>query len=781
MRKRLILRITGIVQGVGFRPFLYNLARARGLDGFVLNDDRGVLLEIEGEPRALEGIEEAIRSEAPPLSRIASIQVTKVPAAGHREFLIRESPKARRRRVAVSPDAATCPACLAEILDETDRRYRYPFTNCTHCGPRLTIVQDVPYDRSRTTMSGFVLCDACRREYGDPGDRRFHAQPNACPACGPKLSLEDATGIRLPVREPLSEARRLLAIGHIVAVKGIGGIHLACDASNEVAVHALRQRKYREEKPFALMASELREIERHCFVGREESELLRSTERPIVLLARRPECVLPDGIAPRQGYLGFMLPYTPLHHLLFRPAPGEGACPAVLVMTSGNRSDEPIAFRDEEGRQRLQDIADYFLLHDRPIHLRCDDSVARVFRGQVQIVRRARGFVPRVVPLFPALPESVLAVGGMLKNVFALGREGEALLSHHIGDLENLETFRSLEEGVVHFCRLFDHDPQVVVHDLHPDYLSTRFALAYPARRRIGAQHHEAHIAAVLSEHGSKGPAIGVAFDGTGYGQDGTLWGGEFFIVREGSFERAGSLDPIPLPGGEAAVREPWRVAYALLTRIEPGADPFLRLMGPAGQIPRHSADLVGRMLDHRLNCPWTTGAGRYFDAAGAILLRRTRNLYEGQVPMELETLASQAAGPETGGPWPVSFLDPPKVASEGPAWPSRFRVRLDDAFRALLDEMSSGTRDSILALRFHRTVADAVVRGAKRLAEEEGTRLVALGGGVFQNQLLLGMVVDGLAESGLEPLLPRDVPANDGGISYGQLALAAWELSRHE
>jgi hydrogenase maturation protein HypF len=780
MRRRLILRITGIVQGVGFRPFLYNLVRSRGLDGFVLNDDQGVLLEIEGEPRALDGIEDAIRAEAPPLSRIAAIRTTQLPAAGHKGFVIRESPQARKRRVPVSPDAATCDACTREIFDERDRRYRYPFTNCTHCGPRLTIVQDVPYDRSRTTMSGFILCEACRREYEDPANRRFHAQPNACPECGPRLSLEDATGIKLPVRDPLSEARRLLGNGHILAIKGIGGFHLSCDAENEVAVHTLRERKVREEKPFALMAADPEEIGRHCYLEPEEAALLTSAERPIVLLRRRPECVLPEGIAPRQNYLGFMLPYAPLHHLLFRPAPGEGSCPGVLVMTSGNRSDEPIVYQEAEGRERLQDIADYFLLHDRPIHLRCDDSVARLFRGRPQILRRARGYVPRVVPLFPALPEPVLAVGGMLKNTFALGREGEALQSHHIGDLENLETYRSLREGIVHFCRLFDHDPQVVVHDLHPDYLSTRYALEFPARARIGIQHHEAHIAAVLSENQHEGPAVGVAFDGTGYGHDGTLWGGEFFVFRDGGFERAGSLDPILLPGGEAAIREPWRVAYALLARVEPESDPYLRLGGPTGQVPRQAADLVGRMIERRLNCPWTSGAGRYFDAVGALLLRRSRNLFEGQVPMELEMLAGRAGETAIGPPWPVRFFDTAGRPRSGlPAWPIRFRVSLDDAVRALLDEMRSGVAEAKLARRFHLTMADAVVRGAERLAREEGTRTVALGGGVFQNQLLLGMVVDGLVEQGLEPILPRDVPANDGGISYGQLAAAAWELRR--
>jgi len=781
MRRREILRIKGIVQGVGFRPFLYRLASERGLDGFVLNDDRGVLLEVEGEAKALAGLDEAIRAEAPPLARIDSIQTTRLPPAGHRGFEIRKSPGARKRRVPVSPDAATCPACLADILDEKDRRHRYAFTNCTHCGPRLTIVVDVPYDRARTTMAGFTLCESCQAEYEDPADRRFHAQPNACPACGPRLRFEDSTGIRLPVLNPLAEARRLLAQGSIVGIKGLGGFHLACDAQNELAVGTLRQRKVREEKPFACMALDVAEIERHCQITPEERELLLSVERPVVLLKRRAECSLPDGIAPRQNYLGFMLPYTPFHHLLFRPAPGEGPCPAVLVMTSGNRSEEPIAFRDEEARERLQDIADYFLMHDRPIHLRCDDSVVRLFQGRLQILRRARGYVPRALPLFPAAPEPLLAVGAMLKNTFALGRDGEAILSHHVGDLENLETYRSLSEGIVHFCRLFDHEPDVVVHDLHPDYLSTRHALEMPARLRIAVQHHEAHIAAVLSEHGTEGPAIGVAFDGTGYGYDRTLWGGEFFVVKGGAFERAGSLEPILLPGGETAIREPWRIAYAVLAALEPAADPLARMPWVAAQIPERESGLVGRMLERRFNCPWTSGAGRYFDAVGAMLLRRMRNHYEGQTPMELEMLAERATGAGADEPWPIEFLDAPPddgtVPAGQAAWPRRFRIGMREAMRALLNDLRGGEDEALLARRFHRTMAEGIVRGAVRLAAGEAVTRVALGGGVFQNQLLLGMVVRGLTEQGLEPLLPKNVPANDGGISYGQLAIAAARL----
>jgi hydrogenase maturation protein HypF len=780
MKRREIIRIRGIVQGVGFRPFLFRVAKERELCGFVLNDDQGVLLEVEGAGHNLEGLVDQIREEAPPLSRINDIKVTRVAAAGHKSFEIRESPRARKRRVPISPDAATCPACLEDILDVANRRYRYPFTNCTHCGPRLTIVMDVPYDRSRTTMAGFNLCGNCRIEYEDPKDRRFHAQPNACPTCGPQLWLMDAIGIRLPVQDPLAETRRLLIQGAVLAMKGLGGFHLACDARNELAVRTLRERKVREEKPFALMARDLDEIESCCEVDPAERRLLASVERPIVILRRRADCALPDGIAPRQNYLGFMLPYTPLHHLLFHPAGGEEECPGVLVMTSGNRSDEPIAYRDEDARERMQEICDYFLMHDRPIHLRCDDSITRVFRGKDVVVRRARGYVPRTLPLHPAAIEPLLAVGALLKNTFALARGEEAIIGPHIGDLENLETYRSLGEGIIHFCRLFDHEPKIIVHDLHPDYLSTRLAMETPAVRRIGIQHHEAHIAAVLSEHGEAGPVIGVAFDGTGYGHDGTLWGGEFFVVRGGGFERAASLMPILLPGGEAAIREPWRIAYGFLSWLEPGSDPLVRIPWVASIVPARVTDLVSRMLERRFNSPWTTGAGRYFDAVGAILLRRGRNAFEGQVPMDLEMLAGRAPSDGLSDvPWKVVIRDRPgdQGTSGEPEWPTRFRVDLSDAIRSMLEDLRHHFDEALLARRFHRTIAEGIAVAVARLASEEGVRRVALGGGVFQNQLLLEMVVDRLIAYGLEPLIPSMVPANDGGISYGQLAAAAWRL----
>lgn len=778
MRKRWILRITGIVQGVGFRPFLYRIAVDRGLDGFVLNDDQGVLLEVEGTDRALRGLEQQIRDEAPPLARVDSIRVSRQPPAGHEGFEIRKSPSALLRRTRVSPDAATCPDCLREIGDPGDRRHRYPFTNCTHCGPRLTIIRDVPYDRARTTMEPFVMCADCRREYEDPRDRRFHAQPNACPACGPKVWLEDGTGIRLPAKDPIGECRRILAAGGIVAVKGLGGFHLACDARNEFAVHQLRARKLREEKPFALMARDLDQIERCCHLDEGERRLLESVERPIVLLRKTEDTDLPEAIAPRQEYLGFLLPYTPLHHLLLWGEPDEGDGPSVLVMTSGNLSDEPIAYQDADARQRLRAIADYFLLHDREIHLRCDDSVARLFRGTSQVLRRSRGYVPRAIPLHPPSDLPILAVGGMLKNTFALGRADQAYLSHHIGDLENFETLRSLEEGIVHFCRLLDHEPEVVAYDMHPDYPSTRLALDGPTPRKIPVQHHEAHVAAVLSEHAFEGTAIGVAFDGTGYGRDGTLWGGEFFVARAGTFERAGSLEPLPLPGGEAAIREPWRVALSIVHRAGKGADSEPLMAQVLRPVARQHVDLVERMLERGINCPWSTGAGRWFDGVASLLLGRVQNLYEGQAPAELEMLAM--ATQEDVPPYPVRLIDTPRGAagrSGGPEWPTRFRVSLDEAVAPLLARRGRPGEESHLAKRFHRTMAEAIVLGAARLAEEEGARTVALGGGVFQNRLLLGMVVDSLDAQGLTALLPVDVPANDGGIAYGQLAVASWAL----
>lgn len=787
MRLRHLIRITGIVQGVGFRPFVYRLAREHGLGGFVLNDGEGVFLEAEGEPEHLLTFGRELREKAPVASRIDAITVTAVPPAGYGEFEIRASRESPERATRISPDLAVCSSCLKEVFTPNDRRYRYPFTNCTLCGPRFTIIRDVPYDRAATTMSGFVMCPECRGEYETPADRRFHAQPNACPRCGPALVLRNASGTQLPVRDPLAEAQRLLRQGAIVAVKGIGGYHLACDATNELAVRTLRNRKVREEKPFALMAANLAVVRAHVRVSRQEAELLSGPEAPIVLLRRRRNCRLSDSIAPGQVHLGFLLPYAPLHHLLFAGAGGSaasrtrgrrsatgdvppaepdvGAAASLLVMTSGNRSDEPIAFRDEEALERLADIADYFLGHNRPIHLRADDSVARIARSRFQILRRSRGYVPRALRLPWPVPGHVLAAGPLLKNTFALAKGFDCYVGPHVGDLENLETFRSFEEGVRHFERLFDIHPTVVAHDLHPDYLSTRYALSLDLEEFVACQHHEAHIASVIGEHSLEGPVVGVALDGTGYGHDGTIWGGEFFTVADHMFTRAAHFVPMPMPGGDQAVQEPWRSAVAYLRHALGEAGAVLRARLLPG-VPRESLALVERMLERRLNAPLSSGAGRAFDAAACLILGRIRAAYEGQAPMELEQLSLTV--PQGGRlealPYRIHRTSVPWTIDFGPA------------FAELADLLIRGRalrRD--LAWRFHRTIADAVVETAAGLCERHAIRDVCLSGGVFQNVLLLGLVEDGLKARGLRSYRNRDLPPNDGGVSFGQIILASW------
>ncbi len=778
MRLRHLIRITGIVQGVGFRPFVYRLAREYGLGGFVLNDGEGVFLEAEGDADALRSFGHGLREQAPPASRIDQILVTPVPAAGYIDFEIRASRESAERATRISPDLAVCPDCMREVLDPEDRRYLYAFTNCTRCGPRFTIIRDVPYDRPRTTMAAFPMCSDCRAEYEDPMDRRFHAQPVACPRCGPALTLRTAHGAPLRVRDPIGEVRSLLRQGSIVAIKGIGGIHLACDATNELAVRTLRNRKVREEKPFALIAADLEVIRAHARVSRAEAALLSSMEAPVVLLRRRRDSMLPESIAPGQVHLGFFLPYTPLHHLLFLPDPAEAAAsgaaasgpsakPSVLVMTSGNRSDEPIAFRDEEALERLADIADYFLLHDRPIHLRCDDSVARIARGRVQVLRRARGYVPRATRLPWALPGHALATGPLLKNTFALAKGFDCYVGPHIGDLENLETFRSFEEGIRHFERLFDIHPTVVAYDLHPDYLSTRYALSLDVEEFIPCQHHEAHVAAVIGENALEGPVLGVALDGTGYGHDGTIWGGEFFVVRDRTFTRAAHLAPVAMPGGDQAATEPWRAAVAYL-KPALGEDGALLRGRLLPGVPRESLALVERMLERRLNAPLSSGAGRAFDAAASLILGRLRSGYEGQAPMELEQLALTV--PRTGAAGSLPF----RIERGGEDEP--WQVDLGPAFAELADLLLRGRglrRD--LAFRFHRTVADAVCTVVGDLAQREAISDVCLSGGVFQNQLLLSLVEEGLRDRSLRSYRNRDLPPNDAGISFGQIVIASW------
>jgi hydrogenase maturation protein HypF len=745
---RTAIRVEGIVQGVGFRPFVYTLATGLGLTGFVGNDVDGVFAEVEGPEAAVTEFLRQLEHDPPPLARIERITASAVTPTGETSFAIAASGPPGPRRTLVSADTATCADCLRELADPADRRFGYPFINCTNCGPRFTIVRDVPYDRPFTTMAPFTMCPACAAEYHDPADRRFHAQPVCCPACGPRLTLRTPAGDPLP-GDPLQRAADLLNAGQILAVKGLGGYHLAADAGCDQAVATLRARKHREDKPFAVLAADLAAAGRLGEVDRAAAALLTSPGRPIVLLPRRPGADVAAAAAPGNRYLGVMLPYTPLHHLLVR------ALGRPMVLTSGNVSDEPIAYRDEEALSALAPIADAFLAHDRAIHIRTDDSVARTFRGRPVLIRRSRGHVPEPVTVRAGFPRPVLACGAELKNTFCLAQGQHAFLSHHIGDLENAETLRSFTEGIEHFRRLFDIDPQVVAHDLHPEYLSTKYALDLDGVVLQGVQHHHAHIASCLADNGVDsaiiGPVIGVAFDGTGYGPDGTIWGGEFLVAGLAGFERGGHLAPVPMPGGAAAIRQPWRMAAAYL-----GA--------PAGlDVARRNAarwPAVVAMAAKGVNAPLTSSAGRLFDAAAAILGVRDTINYEGQAAIEFEQLADPA---ETRA-YPAAVR-----AGEGP-----FQACGADLLNALIEDLTAGVRAPVIAARFHHGVAALIEAGCVYLRDRHGLATVALSGGVFQNMLLLHATVARLEARGFTVLTHSRVPCNDGGISLGQAVIAA-------
>jgi hydrogenase maturation protein HypF len=709
---RVRARISGTVQGVGFRPYVFTLASELDLSGFVLNDSQGVLVEVEG--RAVDEFLARLRTDAPPLAAIAHVCAEPIPPTGEHGFAIRESPRGGVPEAAITPDAATCDDCLAELFDPADRRYRYPFVNCTNCGPRFTIVTGIPYDRPFTTMAGFEMCAECRAEYEDPRDRRFHAQPNACPACGPRAHLITAAGNAVPAAgDAISAAAGALLAGSIVAVKGIGGFHLACRADHEAAVSALRARKHREDRPFAVMVRDLQTARALVDLDGEE---IASRARPIVLAPRRG--ALAPSVAPRSRDLGVMLPYSPLHHLLL----ADAGVP--LVLTSGNVSDEPIAFTDADALERLAGIADLFLLHDRPIHTRTDDSVVR----GPHVVRRSRGYVPSSLPLAGGRP--LLAVGAELKSTFTLARGGRAWVGHHIGDLRNYETLRSFTAGIAHFERLFAVAPELFAHDLHPEYLSTQYALDRDGEH-VGVQHHHAHLAAVLAEHGEPA-ALGAIFDGTGYGSDGTVWGGELLLGDLEGFTRAAHLWPVRMPGGEAAIREPWRMACAWLAA--------------AGLETPPEWEPIRRLAESGLASPVTTSMGRLFDAVAALCGIRTTVTYEGQAAIELEAAADR----HERGAYPMPALD---------ARPTIAAVHAD---------LARGADVALVSARFHNGVAQATAAACREI----GAPAVVLSGGVFQNALLLARTLEAL--DGRRVLTPRRLPFNDGGISFGQAAVAA-------
>jgi hydrogenase maturation protein HypF len=748
-RVRAGLRVEGIVQGVGFRPFVHALATRLGLGGFVGNDARGVFIEVEGLPGSVERFLDALERDPPPMAVIEAVTREERPPTGEAAFAIVRSDAGGERTALVSADTATCDDCLREVFDPADRRYRYAFTNCTNCGPRFTIVRDVPYDRPSTTMAPFAMCAACAREYHDPADRRFHAQPTCCPACGPRLRLIDRD--RAPVAgDPTDETARLLVEGAIVAIKGLGGYHLAVDAGNERAASVLRSRKHREDKPFAVMVPDLDAARALAVLGPADERLLSGPRRPVVLVPRREGVPVAGAVAPGNRSLGLMLPYTPLHHLLARAAGRP------FVLTSGNVSDEPIAYQDGDAFDRLRGIADAFLLHDRAVHVRTDDSVARTFAGRPMLLRRSRGYAPQPVPLAASCPRPVLACGGELKSTFCLAKGRRAFVSQHIGDLENYETLRSFTEGVEHFRRLFDVRPEVVAHDLHPEYLSTKYALALEGVEHAGVQHHHAHVASCLADNGEEGPVIGVAFDGLGFGTDGTIWGGELLVADLAGFERAGCFEPVPMPGGAAAVREPWRMAAAYLREAYGDALPQgLEVLGRNEDRWAAVLEVAGAGV----NSPRTSSVGRLFDAVAAIVGVRDRINYEGQAAVELE----QRADPGEEGAY-----------AAGTAGDRPFRILGADLVRAVAEDVVAGVDVSTVAARFHNGVAGALVRGCDRVREATGLAAVALSGGVFQNLLLLRRAATALEVGGFRVLLHSRVPPNDGGISLGQAAVAA-------
>jgi hydrogenase maturation protein HypF len=747
------IRVSGTVQGVGFRPFVYRHAVALGLSGFVRNDSAGVLIEVQGQTRAIAELIRRLGEEPPTLARVGAVAATTLDVATVADgFRIDESSGPVTPDAAVTADAATCAECLAEIDDPTNRRFRYPFTNCTNCGPRYTIVTSVPYDRAATTMAGFAMCPACRREYDDPGDRRFHAQPNACGICGPRLAYRDPGGIGLAEAEAaLDAALAALDSGAILAIKGVGGFHLAVDGTNPAAVARLRRRKARDDKPFALMVENLAMAHRLVALDAGAETTLTSARRPIVLARRRPAAMIAAAVAPGLPELGIMLPYTPLHHLLMaglrRP----------LVFTSGNGSDDPIAYTDDDAVGRLGPLVDGILSHDRPIHVRCDDSVVRAHHGGTQVLRRSRGLAPEPLTLPFLARTQVLAVGAELKNTVSVLKGETIFASHHIGDLEHLATYQSFLHALDHLGRLFGVVPDEVAHDLHPEYLSTKVAMDL-GLATVGVQHHHAHIASCLVDHQRTGPVLGVAFDGLGYGTDGTFWGGEFLVADLDRFERVGHLQAVPMPGGLAAIREPWRMSVAWLHH----------------SLGARVARSVGARLDQRaagvvavIEAPSTvatTSMGRLFDAMAALIGLRNVVSYEGQAAIELEALAQSVA---------IGSINPYPLERR---WESDQLV-IDPAplFGEALAALSDDTPASVVSAAFHEGVGQATVEAAAVLAGARGLGTVALSGGVFQNARLTDVVVDGLERLGFEVLVHRHVPPNDGGISIGQAAVAAY------
>lgn len=749
--ERHAIDIRGVVQGVGFRPFVYGLATRLNLGGYVVNIGGHVEVEVEGDRVALAQFAHDLVAAAPSLARIESVATRLVEPQGEDRFRIASSRDRRDGDVYLAPDAATCEACLAEMRDPANRRYRYPFINCTACGPRLTIITGSPYDRERTTMTGFVMCEPCRSEYEDPGDRRFHAEAIACPTCGPTLQAMDRAGAVVD-GDPIQTAAAALEAGLIVAVKGLGGFHLACAAGNAAAVSSLRMRKHRDQKPFAVMVADVAAAEALSEVSAAEAGLLTSSIRPIVLLRRRRTSEIADAVAPGSDRFGVMLPYTPLHALLL------AAAGRALVMTSGNLSDEPIAIDNDEARDRLAAIADVFLVHDRGIHVRCEDSVVRHVGDAPLIIRRSRGYAPAPVGLAFTCPAPILAVGGQMKNTFAIGRRNQAFISHHTGDLDELMAFEAFQRDVELYERLLDVTPSVIAHDSHPDYASTRFAVARGGVRHVAVQHHHAHVASCMAEHELEGAVIGLAWDGAGWGPDGAVWGGECLAGGRAEVERVAHLRYVAQPGGDRAARQPWRMALAHLLDAGVNAAPMLRTVAAAER------RIVTRMIERRLNTPMTSSVGRLFDAVAALCGAAPEMTFEGQAAMWLETLAERSG--DTGR-YPFDVL-----AAADPGAPVTIDTR--PMVRAVDVDCRKGEAPAVVARRFHTTLSDVALAMARDARARTGLTRVVLSGGVFLNGILAVEVKTLLAADGFAVYRHRIVSPGDGGLSLGQLAVAA-------
>jgi len=775
------ISVRGIVQGVGFRPFVYGLAVKHNLKGWVYNTSEDVKIEVEGAAEAIKQFERELETEAPPLAHIENVTIEYHPPLGYKNFEIRHSQAQEGKYQLISPDVATCQACLGELLNPEDRRYRYPFTNCTNCGPRFTIIEDMPYDRPKITMRYFQMCPQCQAEYDNPLDRRFHAQPNACPQCGPQVELVDNQGNLITGSNPVAAASQLLKEGKIVAIKGLGGFLLACDATNDTVVKTLRQRKKRSSKPFAIMVTTVGEAKRHCYVSPEEENLLTSPQSPIVLMRWKEDSSVSREVAPNLWFLGIMLPYTPLHHILLRDTGRP------LVMTSGNLSEEPIARDNDEALRRLSGIADYFLIHNRDIYSRYDDSVAIVERGTSQLVRRARSYAPYPIRL-PFKTRQVLGCGAEEKNTFCLTKDNYAFLSQHIGDMENVETLEHFDNTISLYKRLFHIQPEIIAHDLHPDYLATKYAqeLGESGIRLIPVQHHHAHIASCMADNGLESPVIGVAFDGTGMGADGNIWGGEFLVADYRNFRRAGHLEYLPLPGGAAAIKRPRRIAIGYILTLLGGnaldaviaSEVKQSQLASIGQVSEVEIEVIKRQLERKINSPLSSSMGRLFDAISALLGIRGEIDYEGQAAVELE-MAAHSSVIARPVPSEARELDE-AISGNNESYPYRIVedkgiriVRLGELLSAAIEDLHRGISKGMISVKFHNTVARMINEMCRLIADETGLNQVALSGGVFQNRLLLRRAVSLLESSGFRVFTHRQVPCNDGGISLGQAVIA--------